>query len=639
LSPTLSERVTTIGGVPVTAPAGWTLVNDSALAAALPTTTQECSFTGTGTAVDQNGPPVDASPAGEPSSTQSCSSSPIVYPAGLPVLQLANFEIPLLENVCGLGDNEPTSLPSDGVAVYVGSMSAVQTADMLAQCPGSENVTDGPSLETFGDDALRTIYSAIVVAGPSASSQDIELAQGYVHSLGGIRIHAAKPAEGVGPGYVVAAGDAGLSSWRLEAGITGITSLSQNYGTPGVGAMLVTMDGGVEGSESVVPPTTQDVVDDVWDLGTAGVVQFGTAKATVTGIDIVDKTGNATAATMLPWPVGIRTLDGVEGAVDGSIWYAFAAQRGDVTPITDSSPTVVPDPSVPPAERLSTSVNSEGVYVISGNDLGHDWELQQVSTGSLVFTIDGQPSDSELRLISGSGTEIDVPGGAFYISVQPPSLKRIHVTSDAAGMDTIAEGRWAPQADYAPGNANIWVTPVPGAGIGYAWVSDRPLPSVEEWPVASGPSPGGWIGSGDGPDVSWAMFWSEQGCPQLQVIAAVADGDTGSSAACPVSWDPQTSPHAVSYVGGVYGQHHAVVLMTGPDGMLADVQSDPHAGGTCGGSIARFGVWAQTGGCIFVIPVGENYVIQPTNMHGNPFGGTITITARPGRIDVGGAGF
>jgi hypothetical protein len=48
------------------------------------------------------------------------------------------------------------------------------------------------------------------------------------------------------------------------------------------------------------------------------------------------------------------------------------------------------------------------------------------------------------------------------------------------------------------------------------------------------------------------------------------------------------------------------------------------------------GAWANTGMCVFVIPVGETWVVQPTNGQEHAFGGTITITARPGKIDVSG---
>jgi hypothetical protein len=76
--------------------------------------------------------------------------------------------------------------------------------------------------------------------------------------------------------------------------------------------------------------------------------------------------------------------------------------------------------------------------------------------------------------------------------------------------------------------------------------------------------------------------------------------------------------------------------MLGPDGMLSDVTSDddPKVGGDCGGSIANEGTRAQTGECIFVIPVGQTYVIHPTLQDATPLGKTMTITAQPGRIQT-----
>src|SRR3954447_1049478 len=120
----LPERTTSIGGVPVTAPAGWTLVDDWPLSAILATTSESCSFSGTGTPVDGNGSsgegngssagqavpsatPMDGGTSeGDPPSGQTCTTENIGYPQGVPILQLANFEVPLTETVCGLADQQ-----------------------------------------------------------------------------------------------------------------------------------------------------------------------------------------------------------------------------------------------------------------------------------------------------------------------------------------------------------------------------------------------------------------------------------------------------------------------------------------------------------------------------------------------------
>src|SRR3954468_4990676 len=122
----LPERTTSIAGVPVRAPAGWTLVDDWPLASVLATTSELCSFSGTGTPVEGNGSSAEgngfssagavpsATPSGSRSSTEGSSASGqtgtsqnVDYAAGLPILQLANFQVPLMQTVCGVADQQP----------------------------------------------------------------------------------------------------------------------------------------------------------------------------------------------------------------------------------------------------------------------------------------------------------------------------------------------------------------------------------------------------------------------------------------------------------------------------------------------------------------------------------------------------
>ena len=56
-NPPYGERIATIHGITVTAPAGWTLIDDWPVASLLPTTSQTCSFSATGS-------PIGPSPAG-----------------------------------------------------------------------------------------------------------------------------------------------------------------------------------------------------------------------------------------------------------------------------------------------------------------------------------------------------------------------------------------------------------------------------------------------------------------------------------------------------------------------------------------------------------------------------------------------
>lgn len=629
----LPERITTIGGVPVTAPAGWTLVDDQAFDGLLGSS-QSCSFSGSGTAVDQDGSPVAASPVDASAvSSNDCQSTPAALPAGLPVLQLTNFPIPVTQTVCDLGDQAaPATVPNDGVAVYIGTFPAgLSTPTFQSSCPGSENIDSGVSVMTFADQNVQLAYGAIVLAGTAAPEDDIAFAQAYLESLDGFRVNLTGPSS-PGLGLVIAAGGAGDNPWRLEASLNSVSGGD-------FGATLVTPGGDVAGSQIYIPAGSDQVFTSAADLGTDGMLHWGTAGDGVTGVDIVAPDGAVTKATMFAWP-SVGSFPAASSPTDGSVWYAITAGRAVVRPVLASSPTSAPEPTEPfAARRLTASLNADGVYTISGNDLGHDWSIQQErGTDALLLSLDGAAPDVSRTFVKGSSTQIDVPGGTFILGVEPTSLRHLYVTSDVEGTDVIAEGRWAPSAPYAKMQATIWVVALPGAGSGFHWEDDRTLPTVIDWPTSSTPVPGDYISAGSTDEVSWAMYWSEQGfCPMLQVVASVDNGDTGFTR-CPVPWNAQDYPHEVSYVGGVYGQHHAVVLITGPDNMFADVTaaSDPQAGGTCGGSIANVGDLAHTGGCVFVIPVGDAWTIQPTRLDGSAFGKPITISASPGSIDIRG---
>src|SRR5262249_15592701 len=154
---------------------------------------------------------------GGDNSSQSCSQSPLALPAGVPVLQLANFQIPLMRSVCGTGDVlAHATVPDDGVAVYVGAfLGDIRTQALLDACPNSQNITDGTSVETFADTDAQMTYAGVIVAGTAASSDDIATARQYLQSLGGSRVALSAAQVGPGPGYVVASSEAAGTSWRL----------------------------------------------------------------------------------------------------------------------------------------------------------------------------------------------------------------------------------------------------------------------------------------------------------------------------------------------------------------------------------------------------------------------------------------
>jgi hypothetical protein len=341
----LPERTTSIGGVPVTAPAGWTLVDDWPLSAILATTSESCSFSGTGTPVDGNGSsgegngssagqavpsatPMDGGTSeGDPPSGQTCTTENIGYPQGVPILQLANFEVPLTETVCGLADQQtPTTVPADGVAVYVADLLASpRIGDLQSACPGSADAPEG-LLTTFANTGRHTVYAAIGVVGPDASNADIAVARAYISSLSSIEVAPVPPPSDSGPGYVMAAGTGGSTSWRLEAGLTSITR------TPTVGASLITTTSSRSAARSVDFTAGQRTNDDAIDLGgDAGAVQFGTATVGVTGIEIAVPSGGAISATLLQWPSDVASTRDTPTR-DGWIWFARTPERGEVHP-------------------------------------------------------------------------------------------------------------------------------------------------------------------------------------------------------------------------------------------------------------------------------------------------------------------
>ena len=97
------------------------------------------------------------------------------------------------------------------------------------------------------------------------------------------------------------------------------------------------------------------------------------------------------------------------------------------------------------------------------------------------------------------------------------------------------------------------------------------------------------IAAGGDTQISYAMRWTDQQCPTIEITEAL-NGDTGTSD-CLLPWDGSTP-----VVGGLYAEHEAIVAITGPADMLCDL-------GNSGGTIAQVGQWAQTGLCMLTVPV------------------------------------
>ena len=621
-NPPYGERIATIHGITVTAPAGWTLIDDWPVASLLPTTSQTCSFSATGS-------PIGPSPAGGSTSSEpvvqpssSCTSEPMPLPAGIPVLQLANFGLPLDGTVCQVGDLRSVDLPADGVAAYVAAFpQGMTTEDFLAACPGGATVT------TFAARGPTTAYAAVSLIGPDASPRDVAAVERFMNSLGGLRVPNDEPAT-ASPGYVVAAGVDGGTLWRLEAGFPFRGSGS------GIGATLVVTDAeGHETASSPVPPAepngepterTERLADG------SGWLVWGTSSPLVSAITSVAPDGTRTPATLVPWPDGMRSLVGTDEAtqLDGSIWYAIVTQLGQLQVSGDSSLAAAPEPLAVTAlpyrvERSATFAN--------GNDLGHAWQLR-AQGNTLDLRVDG--SDAGGFTAAGSGRtvcgRVDVSGGTFLLCVETADVSYVRVTADVSGEQPVADGRWMPAGDPPDGRA--WIVALPGEGTGYQSASGG-HPLAISWPSRAVPQPGDITSAGMTGAISWAIRWTDQACPVMEVVFSRV-GDTGASS-CLTPWDGSDPA-----VGGVYGQRDATIILTGPEAMSCDLR-DPSGwvpGVISGGTIAPVDGWSHTGQCVFTIPVGHTVTVRLTDLQGNPIlgrRGHVTITADRGSLTLG----
>jgi hypothetical protein len=625
VAPSGPERTATINGITVTAPAGWTLIDDWPIASVLPTSSQTCTFSATGV-------PVAPSPQGairstgaiaEPSS--SCESQTSPLPAGVPVLQLTNFGSRLDGTVCHVDPLHTVEVPSDGVAAYVAAFpDGMTTADFVDACPG------GGTVMTFADDSYTMTFAAVSILGPEASAADVGTIDRFMNSLDGLRIRAGQPAT-ISPGFVVGAGEDGHTTWRLEAGFPFRGSGSA------IGATLITTgaDGHETASAPVAPATSDGLTVRMQQLTDgSGVLLWGTAPPAATAITNIASDGTRTGATLVPWPEGMRETTPVEerSQLDGSIWFAVVPEPGRLEiNAPDSAP---PSPVSLAASALDYRVTDHTVTA-TGYDLGHDWELR-IQNGQLTLSIDGAPSGGVYVLTRGTGGQIDVPDGTFLFSVEQPSIRSLVVTSDVAGDDLIASGRWMP-AGPDPSDleraGRVWIAALPGSGTGYAQAAGS-FPMAVSWPTSVPPRPDQVISAGGDDSISWAVRWTDQGCPVMDVVYAVHEGDSGVGE-CAIPYDGSDP-----FVGGFYGTTRAAIIITGPANMLCSVD-DPTGqvpGGLSGATVAPVGRWAHTGSCILTIPVGDRITVHLTDQDSNPILGQlgmIPITAKRGSLTIG----
>jgi hypothetical protein len=621
--PSAPSRTATIHGITVTAPAGWTLIDDWPIAASLPASSETCSFTGTASAIPPSAETNAATAGPSAESSGSCTTRPTPLPAGAPVVQLANFSLPLDGSLCTAGPLRSVDVPTDGVAMYVAAFDGpMKTADVLDACPGSRN------LRTFADRNVQQLYVAVSIAGPAAAADDVATIDREMNDLGGIRIPESESVAATSPRYVLAAGDDGTTAWRIEAGFPFRGSGS------GIGATLITSDENAHEtvSDPVAPVGSgEDLAEETEPLTPQpSALLWGTASSDVTAIVNVADDGTGTAATLVPWPDGMRAAvaEDEQHQLDGWIWFATVAQPGSIE-VSRAAPAVVP-PSPTRADQLHTRQTETGNLVIDGNDLGHDWELHH-EQGRIVLYLDGSSTPAgSVDMVNGRWAVIDVEGGSFVVGIFDDSVRRVWVAPQ--GSDAPIEGGYANTQDRTGAPGRVWLVPLPGSGWGTLengvatrgwWIS---------WPSVVDLRRGAVLrAGGDGTDVSWSLVWQDDHCVQLKVDTSSVAG-TGD---CLPPWSDLERNGGRPLIGGVYGQQMAViVLVLPPDATIASFGTDGAGPDPeCPDPIRVESNYSNTRFCVVPLAVGSSGSIT-VDAAGDPLGSPFGITAQPGSIDL-----
>jgi hypothetical protein len=644
----LPARSTTIGGVPVTAPAGWTLIDDTP-AVNLIATSVACSFTAGGTEVDANGSPVASAPGPDPS--VSCASDLPVsdsssLAAGVPFLQLANFDVPLLEAVCASKGGSPTPLPADGVAVYAASFpSGMDSAALLDACPGSDRyaaATGGGNAYTFalstGDGSTRLTMAAVGVAGPNASEADLSVARAFFDQpiFGQTNPSVALDPNRAGPGYVLAAGGNADAGWRLEAGVGSIAG----DGQPMPGAILAIVENGEERSSTVRPAVgsvgTVETLDQVGDQ----VVQWGTVSGRFSGVEIDGPDGTVTKGDLYTWPQSVVEIADPRAFADPtSIWIATPPQEGVVrwveAPTPTATPTQAPSSQGTPVGQLQTRTDANGIdQVIYGNDLGHDWELRQ-DAGELALSVDGT-SYGSFPMVNGQWREYDVDGGSYIVGMFDNSVDRLVVARTPIGSTgVIVDGRFAVY-DGSGEPGRLWFIPLEGTGSGTlrSMNDATPLGWHITWPSTTNLTSGSVLrAGGDGITYSWSLQWRDDRCAQLFWQTPHYTQIAG----CLPPWSDLAKQGGTPLIGGQYASDPSgtsgIVLVLPAETSIASFSSNGDQPDPECITIQAESNFAGTGFCVFPLAVGSSATVTLDN-NGDPLGGPFRIAAKPGRIEL-----
>ena len=651
-----AERTAEIQGITVTAPAGWTLVDQWPLAQWVATESTMCSFTETGVPVGGDG---TATSVTQPS-PDDCVTTKEDLPGGLPVFMLSNFEPDLMETACGLPSGDPrgkADITGDRALLAMNmdvSLSPQQTAFLppwQVALDFRTPPTDGPcGSGWYGQfQAGGNAYAMFAAFGPEATDADRQAVSNALSGLQFLGSGTPVPLAN-GPGYVLAADVASrdTAKWRLEAGLVPPTDEKSTFtvgATVVIGGYTASDSYGDAGAWTVSLPSDGAIVADSVNLGGGTTLTWGTAAPTVTGVSIDLDDGRSFIATMSDWPSATQGYVSDATVLNGSLWYALTDQPGQpVATLSDGSTSTggvgqiseSPAPTGSPGTLDATALDyrTEGsMLVATGTDLGTVWEIRIDDVGLITLTAAGRQSG--ISLTTGGTLHEDVPGGTFLIGVERPSTGSVSVTSDTGDVYV---GRWMPIVAVGGGGTRMWLTILPGSGAGLVHAGDG-LPYAISWPTTTRPLEGALLmGGGDG-TVSWALRLQSPGDPACLVVDVVAaiGADTGTSS-CLVPADPVQYPDGVSFVGGVYGQTVATIAVVGPSGMTVHGTADGSEIFPMCEDVAGLGrAWGGSEVCVVPIPVGASVALRTVDKDGNPLGRPIALGASPGELMVGDA--
>jgi hypothetical protein len=576
------ERTATIEGTTITAPEGWTLVDDWPLGASLDAGTASTS-------------------------------------AGRPLFQLANFEPPLLRTVCGLGPDSSArfDLSGDQAILYV----ALDEGDPHrpgATAPSHLDPTTAPTQGPCGSGWYArwlvggTGYLAYAGFGPDVRADDRTSVFDAFSGMEQAGVPGSAP-EGALPGYVIAAGvGEGGAPWRIDAGLTRLEPAAAD--PTSVGAWLVRgVTYGTQPPPREQPTTPPEQVTARFDPFDHEIVQWGTAVPEVAGIDIVADDGT-TAATTLPWPDALRTYAADPASLDGSIWFAVVSTVGHVQVHTTGSLGT-------PAQADWTTGGELPTVVIGGTTeatfdaFGVSWTITDDENGvTLQRSFGGETSFHEL--INGEGIQIDVPGGTFVLEQTDPGIDRVSVSVDGGGT---VEGRWMQTFRDAAGRpGRVWVVPLDGAGTGTSQVGDSP-PLALSWPSHPAPTANDVLMGSSDDGVSWSLRWSPKDCPVV-VIDQPADGGT-SDCLEPV----RDASKGISTVEMVAGTGRGAMAFVVPTGLTLDVTATSGSPAPVNYDLTN-GRWKGTSIWVMTMHPGTTYTAQARDASGQPVGTSLTIT-------------